>query len=567
MVGPAALAQPQVAPPFSLPDQPAAEALALELAGAVRHADSPLPAHDLGPAVIWAALTVSTPDAPSKVVWVAADEVEQVMATWTQAIGAVPNHAVIRVDVAYGLVRERLIAPEFRTSRSGAVWGLAFDPVALGIALPAEIEARQLFDSNGIMDRERWVDYASERGFDTGALTDALTFTPLDVYRFQTVTAVQRSGEEAELLTAKRLSVESLSPDLLRESALLAGDYLARSVRRDGRFDYQYDAGTGRVSRSYNMLRHAGTTFSMYELEDELPDPRRRAAADQALQFALANVGPCVAPVNGSDVACLIEDDEVKLGGQGLLLLALAEYTEVTGDRQYIPTMRALAEWIVGAQFEDGTWVHIVNTGTGEVRDFESDYYPGEAAFGLLRLYQLDPDPRWLDTAHRGIEAIIASNAGIDDEDIPHDHWLLYALAALHEVDPERVDYAYVRRLTWIIVQTQHRERVPESWIGGYYNPPRSTPTATRTEGLCAVLPILEEDDALIAADVRDAVMAGIAFQLQTQIMPDDTTYLADPARALGGFTGELYGYDVRIDYVQHNLSSLLCAANALAAG
>ncbi len=39
-----------------------------------------------------------------------------------------------------------------------------------------------------------------------------------------------------------------------------------------------------------------------------------------------------------------------------------------------------------------------------------------------------------------------------------------------------------------------------------------------------------------------------------------------EPARALGGFSGELYGYDVRIDYVQHNLSALLCAADALAA-
>jgi hypothetical protein len=34
--------------------------------------------------------------------------------------------------------------------------------------------------------------------------------------------------------------------------------------------------------------------------------------------------------------------------------------------------------------------------------------------------------------------------------------------------------------------------------------------------------------------------------------------YFDDPARALGGFTGSLTDREVRIDYVQHNLSSLL---------
>lgn len=560
-----AAAQPQAALPFTLPDRGTAEMLALELAGAIRDDGSPPELPDSGSAVLWAALTVTVPHQPSTVVWAVAEDVDAVMTEWSSAVPSTPDDAVIRVDVAFGLVRERLAAPEFRTSRRGDVWGLAFDPIALGIALPDEIEARQLFDANGIMDRELWVDYAAQRGFDADALADQLTFSPLDVYRFQTVTAVQRPGEPAALLDFQRVYDEDLTPAMLRESARMAGDYLARSVNADGRFDYQYDAGTGRLSRSYNILRHAGTTYSMYALERSAPDPVRRAAADRALQFALANVGPCAAPISRADAACLIEDDEVKLGGQGLLLLALAEYTEVTGDAQYIPTMRALAEWIAGAQFEDGTFVHIVNVRTGRVRDFTSLYYPGEAAFGLLRLYQLDPDPRWLSIAQRAISAIVASNATRADADVPHDHWLLYALATLHEIDPQAVDRSYVRRLAWIITQTQHRERVPESWIGGYYNPPRSTPTATRSEGLCAALPILAEDDALIAAEVRDAVLAGVAFQLQTQIMPDDTTFLADPARALGGFSGELYGYDVRIDYVQHNLSALLCAADALA--
>lgn len=560
-----AAAQPQAAPPFTLPEQAEAGALALALTDAVRNTDAAPPLPDVQATEVWAALTVMTAGAPADVVWATAADAQAVMEAWTRILPTIPDTAGVRVDVAYGPVRERLAAPEFRTSRSGDAWGLAFDPITFGIALPAEIEARQLFDADGIMDRERWVDYATERGFDADGLAEALTFSPLNVYRFQTVTAVQRPGEPAALLKSSRLYAESLTPAILRDSARAAGDYLARSVRPDGQFDYLYDAGTGDLSQDYNMLRHAGTMYAMIELERESPDPVRRAAIGRALRYALAHVGPCVAPVSRAEAACLIEDDEIKLGGQGLLLLALTEFAEVTGDAQYMPEMRALAEWIAGAQSADGTFVHIVDARSGQVRDFESSYYPGEAAFGLLRLYLLDPDPRWLETAQRAVGAIIAANADTADDDLPHDHWLLYALSVLHEIDPDAVDRDYVRRLAWVITQAQHRVRVPDSWIGGYFSPPASTPTAIRSEGLCAVLPILAGEDALIAADVRDVVLAGVAFQLQTQITADDTIYLADPARALGGFADELYGYDIRIDTVQHNLSALLCAVNALA--
>ena len=54
------------------------------------------------------------------------------------------------------------------------------------------------------------------------------------------------------------------------------------------------------------------------------------------------------------------------------------------------------------------------------------------------------------------------------------------------------------------------------------------------------------------------AIRLGVAFQLQTQFRPESVLYVSDPQRALGGFRRSLTNYEIRIDYVQHNISSLL---------
>jgi hypothetical protein len=57
----------------------------------------------------------------------------------------------------------------------------------------------------------------------------------------------------------------------------------------------------------------------------------------------------------------------------------------------------------------------------------------------------------------------------------------------------------------------------------------------------------------------------GIAFALQTKFRPESVMYVRDPQRALGGFHYSLTNYRLRIDYTQHNISSLLCGARVLA--
>ena len=105
------------------------------------------------------------------------------------------------------------------------------------------------------------------------------------------------------------------------------------------------------------------------------------------------------------------------------------------------------------------------------------------------------------------------------------------------------------------------QNRAPEypDWLGSYYQPPRSTPTATRSEGLFSTY-LLARDYGYeqMASQILEALKLGAAFQLQTQFRPESVMYLKDPQRALGGFHRSLDNYELRIDYTQHNISALL---------
>jgi hypothetical protein len=342
------------------------------------------------------------------------------------------------------------------------------------------------------------------------------------------------------------------------EAATAGGDYLITHMHEDGSFVYEYDPVTDKETSSYNILRHAGTTYSLLELYEATRDQKYFNAAQRALGYLTEQIGPCPGV---TDAECVIENDEIKLGGNGLAILAFAKYVEVSGkyppkgsqmlarfDVIYRDHAERLAQWIVHVQSPSGEFaVHKMTNGM--VDAFKSEYYPGEAMFGLALLSEVSGDRKWLDASHKGAEWVITvRDAGTPTESLPHDHWFLYALNELTKDKQEAIYIDHAKKLTEAIAATQHQGKTGEQkdWNGGYYNPPRSTPTATRNEGLGAAYELFTRaGETAYATVAKDTMARGIAFTLRTQ----DSN---------GGFHESLDEHTIRIDYVQHNISALL---------
>ena len=360
-------------------------------------------------------------------------------------------------------------------------------------------------------------------------------------------------------LCAPALAEQSNTPLTPTAHIILSADYLTRSVKTDGRFVYSYLPDQDREEGGYNILRHAGTVYSMVEAYEKSPKPELKSTIERAIEYLLSQTQAGLG--NKEKELVLAESGSAKLGGSGLTILALAKYTEVFKDKKYLPQAQKLAQGIKAFQQTDGRFLSKYNLHTNKWDDFVSEYYPGEAIFGLIELFEVDQNPQWKQMAELGAHWLIdVRDKDKPEQKLPHDHWLLYGLNELHKLDPQQKYFDHAMKIARAISAAQKKI---DPWKGSYYNPPRSTPTSTRNEGLCAAYQIAKRAKSPDADAIRQTVELGLEFQIQMHIGPEEAAKYKNPARALGGVVEGPGKSRVQIDYVQHSISSLLCWESA----
>lgn len=324
---------------------------------------------------------------------------------------------------------------------------------------------------------------------------------------------------------------------IARQGALM----LSRLVLDNGRFIYRYRAGeTPRPGRKYNILRHCGSAWSMLDVARRLGD------MDEVVEKAALAVSYLVTdslmPI-GDDALCAVDDGTVKLGGNGLALLALSELYEMRPHDELLDTARRLGRYIVSEQREDGDFVHSRVYRTLREREFRSDYYTGEALFGLLRLYEVTGEKQWLDCVVRSEQELMKRDYGVTVQS----HWMLYALDRLHAARPLDQFAEHARRIA------EHMLYFPN-----YRRDGRSTPIACRSEGLLAYVRLVTRMGRAEVSPTVDFVTQEVRRNLKLQHECRTST----GAFIRGGGSDE-----VRIDYVQHNISSYLAFSRLVSTG
>lgn len=386
---------------------------------------------------------------------------------------------------------------------------------------------------------------------------DLLAAGKLAGYRFKTMSVFFDGNATFPLYRGHRMFPEVSKEELLF-AARMGGDYLSNAVNQEGRFTYVYEAPADDVPSDYNIIRHAGTIYAMLELYRTTREEQLLSVCRRAIDYLLQQAYPC--PAGSEDAVCIVENGHTKLGANALTALALAEYTTVTGDREYVPLLLQLGNSILSFQAESGKFViQKQSYPEGAVKNYESDYYPGEAIYALTKIHGIDPNAQWLGAAERGARYRIRHGRWPWSWTISHDHWFLYALNELHRIRPDASYLDNALRISQSMISGQNRKSDHPDWVGGWFDDPGSTPAATRIEGLCAAYRLARDfNKPREAAAMREAIRLGASFGLQTQFRPESIMYLDDPARARGGFHDSLTDFTVRIDYVQHNVSALL---------
>ena len=339
------------------------------------------------------------------------------------------------------------------------------------------------------------------------------------------------------------LPPEALTPDLARAVAAEGLAHLFRMLRPDGSFIYAHKMDDPEADLpGYNMLRHCGTLWFMLRAVNVLRLPLLKTEA-RALRAGIGYAGRRMQAVDWAPGLALVTGNKVKLGGVGLALLMLPEYARamapkaagLRAPRLPMPlpeTMAALGAYAFAQQdkADPARFAHMRHASDGQDDGFHSDYYTGEALFGLIAS---GADPTLTAPV---AEALMQQGYGIDVQS----HWMSYAAAeacarGLVSQDLGR-DYLGAL-LAAITTDPTYRARA------------ESTPIACRSEALAHFLWLEQQApgrffDAAQIASLKRCLRENLALQLRWF--------------RRGQFRKGDASDKVQIDYIQHNAMAFL---------
>ena len=434
--------------------------------------------------------------------------------------------------------------------------GIVFHGTKSAAFHPMELLCRGLVNAQNSLRLENVVQYLDGYHGARGDM-NANPVVPRMIRPFRTISWFFDGTTFRHLYRGHRIP-GTITQESLRESLRIAGRYLTSSVSESGHMIYTYDPTTSEQPDAYNILRHAGTAFSMFDLYRTTKHKELLNAAQRARTYLLEQVWPW--PTDGAEAATVAFGTKMKLGGTALAVIMLVSEMQATDDRQYLDVAQKLSRYLELQQRDDGSFISSRNRRDGSERDFVSIYYPGEAILALVRMHSIDGDSRWLDVAEDAARYLIEDRDGqIPAEALPHDHWLLCGLNELHQVRPQQMYLDHSRRIVAAIQSGQRRETLPPDCLGTFNSPPRTTPVATRAEGLLAAYRLFEKHGTREESQqVLEMIHMAVNFQLQTQSRAESSMFFDQPQRAIGAFHSGLTDFEIRNDYVQHNITALL---------
>jgi hypothetical protein len=371
------------------------------------------------------------------------------------------------------------------------------------------------------------------------------------------------SGQTGDLIAASELQVA-----IDRSARFLAG-----LCDEHGQFAYRVHLDPDTPPQpGYNELRHAGAIYAMGQYGRRTADPEVKRAMLRAATFLRRR---CMAPVAGNpkliavwsepELLGMDQPRQAKLGATGLGLVALASAEQLEPGFTTREELRALGRFLLFMQQPNGAFYSKYFPDLGRSDLWQSMYYPGEAALGLLMLHELDPAPQWMRGAQQALVAM-AREGGQQDKTFP-DQWFLLASEYWFRLRDENVPdqvtaeiLHHARRICRDMVADQQGQ-LDCPMIAGCFTPDgRTCPTATRLEGLLAALMFLPPEDEALKQEIRVATRRAMRFLLRAQVA--DGPLAGAIPRVMPGFgqpqdaSDAARAGEVRVDYVQHALSA-----------
>lgn len=453
------------------------------------------------------------------------------------------NPKWVKIDVVNekNIITQEKLVEELNVKENYYRKGISFDDNFNIALLDSELNANEIIDYEAKEIQKENLNKYLETKFKYGETIESLSN---EIITFTTVGYIYDTKKIEKLNTEEntgRRNIKRIDELALVEIIEGASEYLIDTVKEDGEFIYRYTPVTDRISKSYNMLRHEGTTWSMCEAYRLTKSKELKENIELAVKFVVDNY----IRYKDANTVYIKEYDtnEIKLGANGIGILMLIEYMETFKTDEYKELVLKLGNGISAMQNEDGSYYHVyMYPEFSKYEAYRTVYYDGEATFALAKLYGYTKDEKYLKMAEKALNHFYKNNY-----EQYRDHWIEYSVNEVTKYSPKKEYFELgLKNVRDNLAKIVKKE----------------TPNPTNLELLTKGLEIYDRAkengvtlEGLEIDDLVSAIYDRADVQLNGLFYPEYAMYFTNPKRIVNSFFIRDEKFRIRIDDVQHNIN------------
>lgn len=378
------------------------------------------------------------------------------------------------------------------------------------------------------------------------------------------------------------------SPEAIKNQALTGADWIVKYQKDNGQYLYYYDAKEDNYvdhehpNRTeddlyYNDLRHCGGIVTLIRAYQLTKDDKYLKSAKKALDFITTITKEHT--VAGKSAAYVYYNQKAKLGGTGMILVAMMRYRIESNDKSFDEYIKKYTRHLLSRIHQSGEmlgyYIHpsfqngkpLVNMSDDERRETFSFYYPGEALLGLaLFANYFDEDEKLkaevLEKSRLALDWIVDERPKIYADlftALPSDAWLMQAIEEwAHRPEFQKqnyIDFVFNDAKT-MIEKTYQKDDTPYiDYEGSYYYNygDHFYPDGSRSEGLVAAYYLANDlGEVELAKKILEACRKTAKSQMLLVNVPENIYAHKNPEKSLGAIRFKATRQWVRVDSIQH---------------
>ena len=378
------------------------------------------------------------------------------------------------------------------------------------------------------------------------------------------------------------------SYDVLYNQVIKSADWLFANMYDDGRFLYYYDCCDDTYKDHehptrpennlyYNDLRHCGGIIALIRAYELTSDEKYIKAAKKAVDWSIS-ISKSHDTQWGKGYYAFY-NRKAKLGGTGVLLVAMMQYRSFTGDKSYDEYIKGYTRHVMSRVYKNGEilgyYIHpqfqngqpLINMTDEERKETFSFYYPGEALLGLALFANnfLDDEDLAKEVRKIGKKAldwIVDERPHIYADlftALPSDAWLMQAIEEwCKDKDFQKqnyINFVFTDAATMVEKTYRHDDSPYIDYEGGYYYEygDHYFPDGARSEGLIAAYYLAKYLNMNNLAEKLLNACKRVAM-CQFHLFNDEINNYShkNPERSLNSIRFKATRQWVRVDSIQH---------------